>query len=113
MALFWVVGVPQAAAAPLSVSLDCNDTLVEVDAAVDCTADVTGQAPDATLVYTWTLDGQAQQETDSELSLSDVRVGPHQVTVVVQDTAHGISSAPQSTSFSRDADLTVPPVVEF
>lgn len=122
----WIGGTAQAAApvnpgpsplplhqAALSTSVDCDETLVEVDGAVDCTADTSDAAPNAVLVYTWTYDGQQQAENGAELSLSNVTVGNHTVTVVVRDSANGITSAPQSTTFENTGNLAPNPEVLF
>lgn len=123
----WMGGAAQAAAAPvnpgpmplplhqaaLSTSVDCDDTLVEIDGSVDCTADTSDAAPNAVLVYTWLLDGQEQAENGEELSLSNVTVGNHTVTVYVRDTANGITSAPQSTTFQNTGNPLPNPEVIF
>ncbi|WP_404497598.1 hypothetical protein [Arthrobacter sp. GAS37] len=88
----------------LTAGLACDTNSLQDAGQVLCTASVTDQAPDAQIVYDWSLDGQPQSGvTGAELSLDNVAVGSHQVSVVARDTQNNISALPQSVPFARDA----------
>lgn len=88
----------------LTAGLACDTNSLQDAGQVLCTASVTDQAPDAQIVYDWSLDGQPQPGvTGAELSLDNVAVGSHQVSVVARDTQNNISALPQSVPFIRAA----------
>ncbi len=86
----------------LGVLISCQTNNEAADVVL-CSAQPTGQSPDASLNYAWTFDGARQAATGTDLRLSGVREGQHTVTVVVSDSVHQLTSAPATATFNKDA----------
>jgi len=83
----------------LGVSLGCQHDFGD-SRRVECTATPT-QPADA---YDWTFDGTPQTAaTGPELQMSDVPPGSHTVSVVARDTVNGLTSSPDSLTFTKSA----------
>lgn len=96
-------------AAPLTASLNCDTSALPDSGQVTCTASVQNQAPNAQLTYQWSVDGQAQASaTGAAVTVSNLAVGDHQVSVTASDTANNASAAPRTASFTRTANAPPP-----
>lgn len=92
----------QAAAAALGVRLSCQSNFSDAGLVV-CTASPVNARSDATITYQWSLDGQSQSATGTELRLTNVKPGDHRVTVTATDSRNRLTSQPQSVSFNKAA----------
>jgi hypothetical protein len=85
----------------MSLGLACDANAVDVSGRVACNAAVSNAPEGAQLVYSWTVDGTGHGETGAELTLENLEVGSHSVSVSARDAATDVTLPQQTVSFTR------------